>query len=112
MKSRAGLDGELRMSQTTDFLDELIEERTERNPGFLEMVDVALERRQLLHALAAEREELGLSQVAVAHRMGTSQSAVARIEAGEVDARLSTVQRYAQALGRRIEWTITLTGTH
>ena len=94
------------MTRGADFLDELIAERTERNPAFVEMVDVALERRQLLHALAAKREELGLSQVAVAQRMGTSQSAVARIEAGEVDARLSTVERYAQALGQRIEWRI------
>ena len=38
--------------------------------------------------------------------MGTSQSAVARLEAGDVDAKLSTVERYAAALGRRVEWRI------
>jgi predicted transcriptional regulator len=31
--------------------------------------------------------------------MGTSQSALARIEAGESDPRISTVERYALALG-------------
>ena len=36
--------------------------------------------------------------------MGTSQSMVARIEAGEVDVRLSTLERYADAVGRRLDW--------
>jgi hypothetical protein len=35
--------------------------------------------------------------------MGTSQPAVARLEAGVVDARTSTVERYAAAVGRRVE---------
>jgi predicted transcriptional regulator len=35
--------------------------------------------------------------------MGTSQPAVARVEAGAVDVRLSTLERYAAAVGRRLE---------
>jgi predicted transcriptional regulator len=35
--------------------------------------------------------------------MGTSQPAVARLEAGVVDARLSTLERYAEAVGERLE---------
>jgi predicted transcriptional regulator len=38
--------------------------------------------------------------------MSTSQSAVARIEAGEVDAKVSTLQRYALALGLEIEFSL------
>jgi predicted transcriptional regulator len=38
--------------------------------------------------------------------MGTSQSAVARLEAGDIDAKLSPVERYAAALGRKVEWRI------
>jgi predicted transcriptional regulator len=34
--------------------------------------------------------------------MGTSQPAVARLEAGLVDARMSTVQRYAAAVGAHL----------
>jgi ribosome-binding protein aMBF1 (putative translation factor) len=87
-----------------DFLDEIIEERSERNPAVGELVDAALRRRELLRALADKRERLGLSQTAVAARMGTSQSAVARLEAGEIDAKLSTVERFAAALGQTVQW--------
>ena len=40
-----------------------------------------------------------MSQTAVAAQMGTSQSVVARLESGALDMRLSTLQRYAAALG-------------
>lgn len=38
--------------------------------------------------------------------MGTSQSALALIEAAEVDVKLSTVERYAAAPDKRFEWTL------
>lgn len=69
-------------------------------PGFREM---AQRRRELLAELVARRRAAGLSQSQIAERMGTSQPAVARLEAGEVDARMSTVERYAAALGHRME---------
>jgi transcriptional regulator with XRE-family HTH domain len=70
-------------------------------PGFREM---AARRRALTAELVAERVAAGLSQTEVAARMGTSQSAVARLEAGAADVRLSTLQRYAAALGRLLDW--------
>jgi ribosome-binding protein aMBF1 (putative translation factor) len=82
-----------------DFLDEVIEKRTKANQEFPDMVEAALKARQLLRSLADRRREQKLSQTAVAARMGTSQSALARIEAGEADPRISTVERYAVALG-------------
>jgi transcriptional regulator with XRE-family HTH domain len=54
-------------------------------------------------ALAEQRRAAQLSQTEVAARMGTSQSSVARLEAGEVDPRLSTLDRYAEALGGQLE---------
>jgi DNA-binding XRE family transcriptional regulator len=71
-------------------------------PGFREMAEAA-RRQELLAELIAERRAAGLSQAEVADRMGTSQPAVARVEAGAVDVRLSTLQRYAEAVGRRLE---------
>src|SRR5829696_8767148 len=70
-------------------------------PGFREM---GAGRRRLLADLVARRHDLGLSQTEVAARMHTSQSAVARLEAQAGDLRLSTLERYAAALGRHIEW--------
>jgi predicted transcriptional regulator len=72
-------------------------------PGFKE---IAERRRTVTGQLVSLRRELGLSQTEVAGRMGTSQSAVARFEAGDLDARLSTVERYTEALGARLEWRI------
>jgi ribosome-binding protein aMBF1 (putative translation factor) len=75
-------------------------------PGFREMAlrRMARERRRLVTELAAERQAARLSQTEVAARMGTSQSAVARLESGEADARASTLERYAAAIGCQITW--------
>jgi ribosome-binding protein aMBF1 (putative translation factor) len=75
-------------------------------PGFREIAlrRMARERRGLVTALTAERQAARLSQTEVAARMGTSQSAVARLESGEADARASTLERYAAAIGCQITW--------
>lgn len=70
-------------------------------PGFKEM---AARRRALTEELVTRRLELGLSQTEVAARMGTSQSAVARLESGQADVRLSTLERYAAAVGHLLDW--------
>jgi DNA-binding XRE family transcriptional regulator len=72
-------------------------------PGFRQMAE---RRHALSGQLTAWRHRLGISQAEVASRMGTSQSAVARFEAGDLDVRLSTVERYTAALGGRLEWRI------
>ncbi len=69
-------------------------------PGFREM---AIRRRKLAADLVEMRRASGLSQTQVAARMGTSQSAVARLEGGDVDVRLSTLERYAAAMGRQVD---------
>jgi transcriptional regulator with XRE-family HTH domain len=69
---------------------------------------MAQQRKSLAAALSARRLELGLSQTEVAARMGTSQSAVARLESGQADLRLSTLERYAAALGQRLDWNLSL----
>jgi predicted XRE-type DNA-binding protein len=75
-------------------------------PGFREIAlrRMAAERRRLVTDLTAERQAARLSQTEVAARMGTSQSAVARLESGEADARASTLERYAAAIGCQITW--------
>jgi transcriptional regulator with XRE-family HTH domain len=70
-------------------------------PGLHGMLD---RRRALISELVTARKERGLSQTEIAAEMGTSQSAVARLERGDVDARLSTLERYAAALGRTVDY--------
>lgn len=87
-----------------DFLDEMIEESTKKNPEFPALMEEARQRRALLNDLVAIRSRSRISQETVAKRVKTSQSAIARLEAGSVDPRLSTLQRYAASIGKRVEW--------
>lgn len=52
--------------------------------------------------LRQARVERGLSQADVAERIGTTQSAIARLESGRSDPRLSTLGRYADVVGARL----------
>jgi DNA-binding XRE family transcriptional regulator len=70
-------------------------------------LDIAEERRrQLCLEMRERREAIPVSQAKLARRIGTSQPAIARLEAGLADPKLSTVLRYAAALGfeLRFNW--------
>lgn len=70
-------------------------------PGF---AGLTADVHDVVDRLAALRREQGLSQTQIAARMRTSQSAVARLEAGQDDIRLSTLRRYAGALGHTVHF--------
>jgi len=72
-------------------------------PGFDAL---ARDAGEVIDALVRRRTELGLSQTVVAARMGTSQSAVARLEAGRSDPRMSTLERYAAALDTSVAYAV------
>jgi hypothetical protein len=82
-----------------DFLDEVVAQRTRKNPRFPALVAEAERRRALARELAAKRSTAGLSQTLVAARMGTAASVVSKLEAG-ADVKLSTLQRYCSAIGQ------------
>jgi DNA-binding XRE family transcriptional regulator len=65
-------------------------------------VDTIKRAMQLEIALAELREMRGVSQAAVADVLETSRPNVSRIER-EADVRLSTLERYVQALGGQLE---------
>jgi transcriptional regulator with XRE-family HTH domain len=60
---------------------------------------------RFLDEILKARHAAGLTQGEVARRVGTTQSAVARLEsgAGRHSPSLATLQRYAKALGYRVE---------
>jgi len=65
----------------------------------------ALEQEYALAGqMLAARERAGLTQEAVAARMGTTKSAISRLEAaGRHAPSFSTLQKYARAVGCRID---------
>jgi len=89
----------------TDFLAEIVDERTARNPGFPHLVAQAAARRTVARKLAKLREKKALSQTVVAARMGTSASVVSKLEAGG-DVRVSTLQRYCAAIGEKLAFAL------
>lgn len=64
--------------------------------------DLVAADEDLVAQLVRARTQAEMSQSDVARMMGTSQSAVSRFEAGHTDPRLSSVRRYAMAVGAAI----------
>lgn len=87
-----------------DFLDRMIAKRTARNADFPKLLDAAARRRELLRTLGEAREAENLTQTQVAAAMDTSQSYVARLESTAGDAKISTVDRYAESLGYVVQY--------
>ncbi|MBR0129522.1 MAG: helix-turn-helix transcriptional regulator [Neisseriaceae bacterium] len=61
----------------------------------------------LLDQFLAARKAAGMTQTAVAEKMGTKTAAVARLESAMLNGKHSptilTLQKYAQAVGKRLE---------
>ena len=89
-----------------DFREELIAERAVENPEFPAWFDAAVRRRRLLHKLAAGRQDQRLSRTAVAARMSAPETEIESLEYGEIDLRLSTLEKYALAIGKEIEFRV------
>ena len=58
----------------------------------------------LAHELIRARTKAGLTQAQVARRMRTSQSAVARMESASGLPSMSSLVKYARAVGRKIDF--------
>ena len=85
----------------TDDLSRYLEQQLQ-DPEFADAYADEQVLLDLVGALTSRRCELGLSQRAVARLMGTTQSAVSDLERAEADPRISTLQRYARALGLQL----------
>lgn len=75
--------------------------------------DVARRQMDLIRRLVAVRQAKGLKQEDVAERIGRSQSVVSDFERLGGDPHLSTVYRYADAVGASVDWIVTeVTDSH
>ncbi|WP_167344584.1 helix-turn-helix domain-containing protein [Amycolatopsis thermoflava] len=63
---------------------------------------MATEPHTLVAELVATRKRLGISQEEIADRMGMQRPQVSMFETGRREPRLSTLMRYADALGARL----------
>jgi DNA-binding XRE family transcriptional regulator len=91
------------MSGELDDLDRLMAEIEATRPGFREACEDVRAAHAVIDGLLAERRALGLTQTEVGRRMEVTQPTVSQFESEPSDPRLSTLQRYARALGGRIE---------
>lgn len=57
---------------------------------------------EVAHAISRARANAGVTQVELAKRMGTTQTAIARLESGRVAPKTSTLERFADAIERRL----------
>jgi len=84
-------------------LKKYIDERKKRDRKFAEGYDEGYEQFRVGVMLRQARETAGLTQEELAKRLHTQKTAISRIENHAEDIKLSTLERVASALGRRLE---------
>ena len=85
-----------------DDLERYREERMKRDASLAEGYDVGYRNFKLGVMLKLAREEAGMTQEQIAKKLHTNKTAISRIERHADDIRLSTLQKYAKALGKKL----------
>lgn len=84
-------------------LERYIERRKKRSPKFEKNFESGYEAFEFNVMLRQARENAGITQEAIAKKLHTKKSAISRIENHSEDIRLSTLGRYARALGKKLK---------
>ncbi|WP_422132875.1 helix-turn-helix domain-containing protein [Endozoicomonas sp. ALD040] len=84
-------------------LDQYIQDRKARDPEFSDGYDEDYESFKFGVLLKEARKEAGLTQLQLAQKLQTHKSAISRIENNSEDVKLSTLERFAAALGKKLE---------
>ncbi|MFY9224268.1 MAG: helix-turn-helix transcriptional regulator [Blastocatellia bacterium] len=87
-------------------LNDYITNRKKTDSQFAEGFDEGYKQFKIGVLLKELREEAGLTQQQLAEKLNTKKSAISRIESHAEDIRLTTLQRYANALGKKLEISI------
>jgi len=88
-------------------VERYIEERSERDSEFAEDFEEGYVDFKIGVILRQAREAAGLTQEEVAKKLKTQKSAISRIENHANDVRLSTLRRYADAVGANLQIRLT-----
>ena len=91
-------------------LERYVKKRKRLDPEFAEGFDVGYSNFKVGVLLRQAREKAGMTQDDVARRLRTKKSAISRIENHAEDIRLSTIQKYAKALGKNLR--VEIRGCH
>ena len=83
-------------------LHKYIDRRKRRDREFAEGFEAGYSNFKVGILLKQARERAGMTQDEVARKLKTKKSAISRIENHAEDIRLSTIQKYAKALGKRV----------
>jgi HTH-type transcriptional regulator/antitoxin HipB len=86
-----------------DDLDKYVEKRKKKSPKFAKNFDKGYEQFKIGVLLKQARQEAGLTQEQVAKKLHTQKSAISRIENHAEDIRLSTLENFAEAVGRHLK---------
>jgi len=84
-------------------LRKYLESRKERDPEFSENYNEGFQTFTFGVLLKEARKNAGLTQVELANKLHTQKSAISRIENHSEDVKLSTLEHFASALGKRLE---------
>lgn len=89
-----------------DDLDKYIAKRKKKSPAFAADFEKGYKDFKIGVLLKMAREKAGLTQEQVAQKLKTKKSAISRIENHAEDIRLSTIKRFAEAVGKRVDLNI------
>lgn len=84
-------------------LKKYIRERKTKDKKFSEGFDAGYEQFKIGVILRQARESAGLTQDELARRLQTKKTSISRIENHAEDIKLSTLERVAKALGKRLQ---------
>lgn len=87
-------------------LNNYIADRKKKDAAFSEGFDEGYEQFKIGVILRQARESAGLTQEELALRLKTKKTAISRIENHAEDIKLSTLERVANALGKRLQVSI------
>ena len=85
-----------------DDLERYIEKRKKRSPRFAKNFETGYAQFKIGVMLKQARVEAGLTQEQVAKKLKTKKSAISRIENHAKDIRLSTLEKFAVAVGKNL----------
>lgn len=83
-------------------LQKYIKKRKASDREFANNFDAGYEEFKIGVMLKMAREEAGLTQEQLAEKLNTKKSAISRIENHASDIKLSTLENFAQALGKKL----------